>query len=117
MMTLHVTCCISEEAVHDEALRVDAVDQRVSSLQTHTTQQSLSRGGKQQPVQHAWPCPAHQAGLRGEDDDLVERSQLLEQVVDTWTLLEPPAGRELQTEGDQRDLRAPAAGSQPGPGF
>lgn len=35
MMALHVVCRISEEAIHDEALRIDAVDQRKSSLQIH----------------------------------------------------------------------------------
>lgn len=32
MMPFHVACCISEKAIHDETLRVDAFDQRKRRL-------------------------------------------------------------------------------------
>lgn len=57
MMALHVTCSISEETIHDEALRVDAVDQRVGCLRdkanTHIYQTYLndtSNNNNSQPV-------------------------------------------------------------------
>lgn len=42
VMALHVACGISEEAIHDEALRIDAVDQGKSSLQIHETGKTLA---------------------------------------------------------------------------
>jgi len=33
VMALHVVCCISEETIHHEALRVNAVDQRIRRLE------------------------------------------------------------------------------------
>lgn len=43
-------------------------------------------------------CVSHNASLRGEDDNFVERCELLEEVVDARAFLEPPACRQLQTE-------------------
>lgn len=54
---------------------------------------------------HTEAAQSHHAGLRGEDDDLVKRSELLEQVLDARTLLKPPTGGQLET-GGERDVRA-----------
>lgn len=34
MMPLHVMCCISEETIHDETLRIDAVNEWIRRLDT-----------------------------------------------------------------------------------
>ena len=46
-------------------------------------------------------CRTHHASLCSEDDDLVERRELLEQVVDARTLLKPPTCRQLETQTEE----------------
>lgn len=41
---------------------------------------------------------SYHAGLSSEDDDLIERRQLLEQVIDTRTFLKAPASGQLDTQ-------------------
>lgn len=41
MMTIHVVRGVSEEAIHDKALRVNAVNQRVRRLDTHTHKKNI----------------------------------------------------------------------------
>lgn len=41
VVSLHVTCCVSEKPVHDEALWINAVDQRIRRLNKERLQSAL----------------------------------------------------------------------------
>lgn len=105
VVPVHVSGGISEEAVGDEAVGVDAVNERKCRLRGR----ECVMGGPGSRLTRS-PCPGtcspglaqpHHARLGREDDDLVQGGELLEQGLNARSLLEPPASGQL----DGRDRR------------
>lgn len=96
---------------------VHAVDEGEGSLWGERNRRGERVGDTLSPPP-GWPwlCPppprAHHAGFGGEDNDLVEGGELLEEALDAWALLEAPAGDELVLGGGKRDEEVSQGGWQ-----
>lgn len=75
----------------------------IKSKQHGTVNQTKAVRGqtaRSEQARHRTRTLSHHAGLCGEDDDLVQGGELLQQVVDAWTFLKAPTCRQLERAGN-----------------
>lgn len=99
VVPVHVSGGITEEAVGDEAVGVDAINERKRRLQGKECVMGGPGSGLPRSLCPGTCSPglaqSHHARLRREDDDLVQGGKLLEQGLNARSLLEPPASGQL----------------------